>query len=213
MIQWVYERTQDASTVTDVCVVTDDERISDAVKGFGGKVLMTRGEHCCGTDRIAEAASATDAGIIVNVQGDEPFIEPDMIDQAVRPMLLDPDIEMSTLAVRIDDDEEYLDPHAVKVTFDEAGDALYFSRSPIPFGWTKDAAASSFKHIGLYVYRRDVIMRFSVLSRSLLERTEKLEQLRAVENGIKIRVVETEFNPASVDTPEDLERVRKMVRS
>ena len=217
MVEWVYERASKASLVNHATVATDDERIAEAVRAFGGRVVMTSVECCSGTDRIAEAVAAMGdeaPEIIVNVQGDEPFISPDMIDQAVRPLIDDPGLSYSTLKTKITDEAEYNDPHAVKVVTDSDGFALYFSRSPIPAdGAEKGAFDGAFKHIGLYVYRRDFLLEFARMEPTFLEKRERLEQLRALENGIRIKVVETEFNPASVDTEEDLERVRQLASS
>jgi len=215
MIQWVCEKARAARLVNDVTVATDDERVLRAVKDFGGKAVMTSAAHASGTDRIAEAARAISADIIVNVQGDEPLIEPRLIDQAVAPMLDDRSISLCTLKTRIKDEEEYLDPNAVKVVTDNDGFALYFSRSPLPYYRTPfdEAAHPAYKHIGLYVYRRDFLVEFASLKPAPLERCEHLEQLRALENGFKIKVVETDYNPLSVDTPEDLERVRAVIKS
>jgi len=215
MIEWVYERAQAAGLVDSVTVATDDERVLAAVASFGGRAVMTSSAHASGTERVAEAARAVDAGIIVNIQGDEPLIEPEMIDAAIRPMLDDPSLELCTLKTRITCSGEYLDANAVKVVTDADGFALYFSRSPVPysrtplFGEGGGGHSVAYKHIGLYVYRRDLLMRYSSLPKSPLERAEGLEQLRALQAGVRIRVVETRFNPPSVDTPEDLERVRE----
>ncbi len=213
MVQWVYERAASASLVESVTVATDDERIMDAVNSFGGKAVMTRAEHKSGTDRIAEAALAAKADIIVNVQGDEPLIAPEMIDEAIRPLLDDPGLKVATLKTRITDRDEFLNPNAVKVVTDKEGFALYFSRSPMPHaGHVFDPEETeAYKHIGLYVYRRDFLLEFSALAQTPLEKAERLEQLRALENGVKIKVVETSFNPVSVDTAEDLEIVRGMI--
>ncbi|MEE9543510.1 MAG: 3-deoxy-manno-octulosonate cytidylyltransferase [Thermodesulfobacteriota bacterium] len=212
MIQWVYERASSAALVSSVTVATDDERIKGAVSAFGGSVVMT-GEHASGTERIAEAVSTTKskADIIVNVQGDEPLIEPEMIDAAIRPMLDDETINISTLKTLITEAGELSNPHAVKVVTDSMGFALYFSRSPIPYrGPDNKKAGEAYKHIGLYVYRRDFLELFSKLKPTPLELSEELEQLRAMENGYRIKVVETPFNPTSIDTEEDLLKVRQI---
>lgn len=213
MVQWVYESAKKARLVSDVAVATDDERIFRAVEAFGGRAVMTSRDHRSGTDRLAEAAALTEAGIIVNVQGDEPLIEPHLIDEAVSPMLKDPDLVLCTLKTRITEEEEYHNPNCVKVVTDGEGFALYFSRSPIPFSRSAfKTGARPYKHIGLYVYRKDFLLRFPSLKPTPLEEAESLEQLRALENGYRIKVVETSYNPVSVDTPEDLERVRSIVR-
>ncbi len=215
MIQRVYERAKGARLISEVTVATDDERILKAVKSFGGNAVMTGAEHRSGTDRVAEAASGTSAEIVVNVQGDEPLIEPGMIDDAVRPLIDSPDIHLCTLKTRITEEEEYRDPNVVKVVTGKDGFALYFSRSPIPYcsGPFKKNGLLPYKHVGLYVYRRDFLSKFSKLEPTALEKTENLEQLRALENGFRIKVVETSYNPISVDTPEDLERVRALVNA
>ncbi|MBW6511805.1 MAG: 3-deoxy-manno-octulosonate cytidylyltransferase [Desulfuromonadaceae bacterium] len=218
MIQHVYERVSRSTSVTRVIVATDDERISSAVTGFGGEVMMTRADHPTGTDRLAEVAAQLDAAIIVNVQGDEPLIEPRMIDLATAPLLADDTIPMGTLKTAILDEEEFTNPNVVKVVTDRDGFALYFSRAAIPF--QRDAAVDTaskialtrgFKHIGLYVYRRDFLLKFPTLLATPLEQLEKLEQLRALENGFRIRVVETRDASWGVDVPEDLARVRKIL--
>lgn len=214
MVQWVYERARAAKLPADVSVATDDERIFRAVESFGGRVVMTSSAHRSGTDRIAEAAAGTDADIIVNVQGDEPLLEPELIDAAVRPMLDDPGLQLSTLKTRITHAEEYHNPNAVKVVTDRDGFALYFSRSPLPYAKTPfdDMPAPAYKHIGLYVYRKDFLLKFSKLKPTPLEESESLEQLRALENGYRIKVVEVSYNPVSVDTLEDLEKVREIMK-
>jgi 3-deoxy-manno-octulosonate cytidylyltransferase (CMP-KDO synthetase) len=214
MVQWVYERALRASLLTDVTVATDDERVLTAVSAFGGKAVMTSSQHTSGTDRVAEAAKRVGADIVVNLQGDEPFIEPEMIDGVLRPMIEDPGLPMCTLKTRITSAEELKDPNVVKVVCDRQGYAIYFSRSPIPHGIGpsgEGGPGKSFRHIGLYAYRRDFLVRFSRLEPTPLELTEGLEQLRALENGFKIKVVETPYNPVAVDTPEDLQKAKSMV--
>ncbi|MBI3754552.1 MAG: 3-deoxy-manno-octulosonate cytidylyltransferase, partial [Deltaproteobacteria bacterium] len=209
MIQWVYERAGKARLVHDVVAATDDKRIFDAVKGFGGKAVMTSASHKSGTDRLAEAATNIKCDVVVNVQGDEPLIEPGMIDEAVKPLVDDSEVDMATLKTKILDAEELNNPNIVKVVTDKNGSALYFSRYPIPYvreqGQEKNI---HYKHIGLYVYRKDFLLKFAGLKPTPLEEAEKLEQLRALENGYKIKVVETKYNSIGVDTKEDLERVR-----
>ena len=213
MVQWVYECASKAALADFVAVVTDDERIMKAVEAFGGRAIMTSPLHRSGTDRIAEAAEKVDAGIIVNLQGDEPLMEPGMVDLAIRPMLDDPSVVISTLKTRITDEEEYTNPNAVKVVTALNGDALYFTRSPVPNIKGDFADGVAYKHIGLYVYRRDFLLKFPTLEATPLEVAERLEQLRALENGVSIRVVETAFNTIAVDTAEDLEKVRGIVRA
>lgn len=223
MIQHVFERTARASLVNGVIVATDDERICQVVNAFGGVCRMTSPDHETGTDRLAEVAAGLDADIVVNVQGDEPLIEPAMIDQAIRPFLDDPSLKMGTLKTRIRCLHDFLSPNAVKVVTGSDGNALYFSRSPLPFfrdKWKdlKDESFASgkllcYKHVGLYVFRRDFLLEFAAMSPTFLETSEKLEQLRALENGVKIRVVETEFESIGVDTPEDLAKARERFKS
>ncbi len=219
MIQHVYERTVRATHISDVIIATDDERIANAVRRFGGNFVMTSTDHETGTDRLAEVARKIESNIVVNVQGDEPLIEPAMIDQAVEPFLSDPKLEMGTLKCRIKCLHDFLSPNVVKVVTDANSNALYFSRSPLPFfrdKWQdlKDEAFASgrllcHKHVGLYVYRRDFLIKFSTMPQTTLEKSEKLEQLRALENGTVIRVVETGFESLGVDTPEDLNKARE----
>lgn len=211
MIQRVYERAKGSRLIGEVTVATDDERILKAVISFGGKAVMTDSGHRSGTDRVAEAVSGTKAEIVVNIQGDEPLIEPGMIDDAIRPLLDNSDILLCTLKTRITEEDEYRDPNVVKVVTDSQGFALYFSRSPIPYGVFKKDGLFPYKHVGLYVFRRDFLVKFSGFEPTALERTENLEQLRALENGFRIKVVETSYNPIAVDTPEDLDRVRSMI--
>jgi 3-deoxy-manno-octulosonate cytidylyltransferase (CMP-KDO synthetase) len=223
MIQHVYERTMRASRVSTVIVATDDERIYQAVTAFGGDCRMTRQSHETGTDRLAEVAETLPADIIVNVQGDEPLIAPEMIDQAIGPFLEDPSLRMGTLKTRIRCLHDFLSPNVVKVVTDREGNALYFSRSPLPFfrdKWQdlKDESFASgkllcYKHVGLYVFRRDFLVEFAAMAPTFLEVSEKLEQLRAVENGVRISVVETEFESIGVDTPDDLVKARERFKS
>ena len=190
-------------------IATDDERVFHAARSFGARVRMTRSDHISGTDRVAEVASAEDAEIIVNIQGDEPLIDPAAIDAAVLPMVHDDEIVMGTLSKRIEDQREATDPNVVKVVCGHDGNAIYFSRYPIPYSRDGDPVAH-YKHIGLYVYRRDFLLGYPALPVGPLEQAERLEQLRALENGHRIRVVETDYESWGVDTPEDLERVSRM---
>jgi len=222
MVQHVYERTCRASLVSEVIVATDDPRIEAAVKAFGGRVEMTSISHETGTDRLAEVAERIDSEIIVNVQGDEPLIEPAMIDEAIQPLVDDETIVMGTLKSRVKNLHDFLSPNVVKVITDCNGFALYFSRSPLPFFRDKwddlkdDAFASGrllcHKHVGMYVYRRDFLIHYARMPQTLLERAEKLEQLRVLENGYRIRVVETEHESIGVDSPSDLEKVLEKLR-
>ena len=212
MLQWVFERAQQTRYLTSIIIATDDQRVYDAARAFGARVRMTSPEHISGTDRCAEAASAEESEIVVNIQGDEPFIDPSAIDSAVLPLVHEPDIDMATLKKRIEDPREIGDPNVVKVVTAFNGDAIYFSRHAIPFDRDKSERISHFKHIGLYVYRRDFLMNYPSLPVGPLERSERLEQLRALENGRRIRVVETEYESFGVDTPKDLKRVSKMIQ-
>ena len=207
MLQHVWERTSQARYLTDVVIATDDDRIRAAAEAFRARVVMTRGDHLSGTDRVAEAASASQAHIVVNVQGDEPMIDPAAIDAAILGLLDDDagEVPMGTLKKRIERPSDIQDPNVVKVVTDAHGNALYFSRSPIPY--TRGGLTAYFKHIGLYVYRRDFLLSYPDLPVGPLERAERLEQLRALENGFKIRVVETEYESLGVDTPEDWKQV------
>jgi 3-deoxy-manno-octulosonate cytidylyltransferase (CMP-KDO synthetase) len=216
MIEHVYRRAAAASHVHAVIVATDDERITAAVRAFGGAALMTRADHVSGTDRIAEVVSGLACRAVVNVQGDEPLIEPETIDAAIAPLLADASVEMSTLSRPFQSLEEFKSPHVVKVVTNLSGDALYFSRAPIPASAPSAALGSSAPsvaraHVGLYVYRRETLLKLAAAPAAPLEIEESLEQLRALAHGIRIRVVETRHVAAGVDTPEDLDRVRQMM--
>jgi 3-deoxy-manno-octulosonate cytidylyltransferase (CMP-KDO synthetase) len=212
MIEHVYRRAGAASTVSRVIVATDDLRIATRVNDFGGHVRLTKATHPTGTDRLAEVAATLDCDIIVNVQGDEPLIDPRAIDQAVAPLIADPSVPMTTLYKRIMHPAELDDPNVVKVVVDRGGFALYFSRASIPYvhnpkgGWPP-----LYRHIGLYAYRRSTLLVLANLEPTPLERAESLEQLRALEHGIRIKAVETEYDSISVDTPQDLELVRRLL--
>jgi 3-deoxy-manno-octulosonate cytidylyltransferase (CMP-KDO synthetase) len=209
MLQHVWERASQARYLTDVVIATDDQRVRAAAEEFRARVLITRSDHASGTDRAAEVASASNAAVIVNIQADEPMIDPAAIDAAVLGLLEQEDVLMTTLKKRIESPREITDSNVVKLVTDRAGDALYFSRSPIPYlrGATADFPTVYFKHIGLYAYRREFLLSYSDLPVGPLEQAERLEQLRALENGFKIRVIETEYESLGVDTPADWERV------
>jgi len=213
MVEHVYRRTAEARSIASVIVATDDERIVRAVEAFGGEARMTSPMHQSGTDRLAEVAQDLDCDLIANVQGDEPLIEPEMIDEAVSPFGSDPSLEMSTLRRRIDDPAELRNPNVTKVVVDADGFALYFSRAPIPYVRDGAPAAPAWRHVGLYVYKRDCLLRLARLPQTAMERSEALEQLRALEHGIRIKVVETRYDSVGVDTPEDLARVRDSFKS
>jgi 3-deoxy-manno-octulosonate cytidylyltransferase (CMP-KDO synthetase) len=211
MVERVYRRAAAARGISGVLVATDDDRIAAAVARFGGACVMTRPDHASGTDRIAEVARSLPCDLVVNVQGDEPALDPGAIEAAVAPLSADPSVLMGTLGTPLDPAADWQNPNAVKVLVDQRGFALYFSRAPVPFRRETDAAlASVLRHIGLYVYRRDFLLTLAALPRTPLERLESLEQLRALEHGYRIKVVETAYTSVSVDTPEDLERVRRL---
>lgn len=214
MIQHTFERASRARCLTDLYVVTDDRRIEDVVRRFGGEPIMTSPHHPSGTDRLAEAVRYLDSDVIVNIQGDEPLITPEAIDTVARPLLDDPDVPMSTLAHRITRPEDLLNPHMGKVVFDRQGRALYFSRSPLP--WPGECLDGEYlrEHryyntVGLYGYRRDFLLTFAALEPTPLERAERLEQLRALEHGYRIMVKETDYAPLGVDVPADLEKAER----
>ena len=210
MIEHVYRRAAAAAGVSRVIVATDDERIAAAVRRFGGDARLTRADHPTGTDRVAEVAQELSCEIVVNLQGDEPTVRPAAIEQVIAPLVAG-DAVMASLRTAIADPEDLRSPHVVKVVVDRSGDALYFSRAAIPFVRT-EGAATAYKHIGLYAYRRDVLLTLASLDPTPLERCEALEQLRALEHGYRIRVVETPYDSIGVDTPEDLDRARRQLR-
>ena len=214
MIQWVYERARQSPSLDRLVVATDDGRIFDRVRGFGGEALKTSPTHPSGTDRVAEAAQilqAKEADLIVNIQGDQPLFEPGMIDEVVGPFRDDPDLQMGALVHPIYTPEELANPSVVKVVFDKKGFALYFSRSPMPYVISSSPAPRYYKHIGPYAYRMGFLMEFTKMERGNLERSESLEQLRALEHGYRIKIVETKFDSQEVDTPEDLKKVRGLI--
>ncbi|HEX7360334.1 MAG TPA: 3-deoxy-manno-octulosonate cytidylyltransferase [Bryobacteraceae bacterium] len=211
MVQHVYERAQLSRYLTDVLVATDDERIAAAVRAFGGIVRMTSSDHVSGTDRVAEIASSENAVLYVNIQGDEPLIDPEAIDAAILAAHGDESVSMGTLKKEIADPTDILNTNVVKVVTNLLGDAIYFSRCPIPH--EREGASGLplfYKHVGLYVYRREFLLSYPDLTVGPLEQAERLEQLRALENGYRIRVVETEYESLGVDTPEDLQRVNEL---
>ena len=210
MIQHVYERVMECPLIERTLVATDDERIFKAVKGFHGEAIITSTHHKTGTDRLAEVAAKINSDVIVNVQGDEPLVEHEMISQAIDPILKDPDLPMSTLKVAIHDEREIQNTNVVKVVTDLEGYAIYFSRFPIPFS-RNSVDNAYFKHIGLYVYRKDFLLRFANLTQGSLELAEGLEQLRALEHGFKIKVEMTKYDTIGVDTREDLKRVEAVL--
>jgi len=204
VIEHVYRRALQSVQLDEVYVATDDDRIARAVKAFGGNVIRTSSNLATGTERIAEACAEMEAGVVVNIQGDEPFLDGEMVDMVVEELRNDPELVVVTLMKRIEDAYGFHDPNLVKVVVDRGGFALYFSRSPIPHGDT--ALSVAYKHIGLYGYRRDFLSRFTALPVGPLESAERLEQLRVLENGYRIKVLETDRDTIGIDTPEDLER-------
>lgn len=212
MIQWVYQRAGQAPCIDSVHVATDDPRIRDAVEGFGGAVLMTSTQCRSGTDRVAEAAerlSLSPQDLVVNIQGDQPLVDPRSFDALIQPLRTDPAVAMSTLAVAIVEPREITDPKDVKVTFDNNGDALYFSRATIPHGRDGRQRHPIYKHLGVYGYTLGFLERFRNLAPGRLEEIEKLEQLRAMEHGFRIRVVVTLHDSPEVDLPVDIRRIEK----
>ncbi|NQT90814.1 MAG: 3-deoxy-manno-octulosonate cytidylyltransferase [Candidatus Omnitrophica bacterium] len=210
MIQHVWERAKRARLLDDLIIAADDDRIIKAVEAFGGKVVFTAKAHPSGTDRLKEIVNPLDVDIVVNIQADEPLLRPSMIDTLVSALSEDEEIVMASLMKKITDPEAVKDPNVVKVVVDKNSFALYFSRSPIPF--TRDAyamAATYYKHIGLYAYTKDFLFSFTKIPVSSLEKREKLEQLRALENGYKIKMVDTKYDTIGVDTVGDLERVKR----
>ncbi|MGB2667109.1 MAG: 3-deoxy-manno-octulosonate cytidylyltransferase [Candidatus Acidiferrum sp.] len=214
MIQHVYDRAKRAQTVDEVLVATDDQRIMDAVFAFGGHARMTRSDHRTGTERIAEVAAHEPGDIFVNVQGDEPLIDPLAIDAAVGALLEEPPAQISTVATTIRHAADVMDPNVVKAVLDFDDYALYFSRAPIP--WIRDTQqklhVKYWKHLGLYVFQRDALLEYPTLPQGELEKIEQLEQLRWLENGWRIRVAEVPHDAVSVDVPEDIPRVEKLIR-
>lgn len=211
MIEWVYKRSL-LSNLDMVVVATDDQLVYDKVKSFGGEVVMTSKDHPNGTSRIAEVAEIySDFDVIINVQGDEPLIEKEMINALITPFLEEPDLNMATLKHRIDRMEEVENPNNVKVITTNDNYAIYFSRSPIPYPRELDIK-NYFKHVGIYGYTRDFVIKYSQMAPTSLEISESLEQLRVLENGYRIKVLETPYKIVGVDTQEDLEEVKKIVR-
>jgi 3-deoxy-manno-octulosonate cytidylyltransferase (CMP-KDO synthetase) len=215
MIQHVWERAGRAERVTRVIVATDDERIVRAVEGFGGEARITRTDHRSGTERIAEVAAHVEGDVYVNIQGDEPLLEPGAVDAAVEALLEEPAASVATVATPIKTAADIMDPNVVKTVLDFDGNALYFSRAPIP--WVRDEIhrvhARHLKHLGLYVFQRKALLEFPTLPQGDLELAEQLEQLRWMENGWKIRVAEVPYDSVSVDVPEDVARVEKLLQN
>jgi 3-deoxy-manno-octulosonate cytidylyltransferase (CMP-KDO synthetase) len=213
MIQRVYERAKAARTVDRVIVATDDDRILKAVQAFGGEGRMTRPDHRTGTERVAEVAAHVEGNVFVNVQGDEPLLDPTAVDAAVNALLEEPEAQIATVATPVKVRADIMDPNVCKVVVDFDENALYFSRAPIP--WVRDTAhklpVRHLKHLGLYVFQRAALLEYPTLPQGNLERVEQLEQLRWLENGWKIRVTEVEHDAISVDVPDDVTRVEKLL--
>jgi len=214
MIQRVYERAKQSKLATRVVVATDDDRIVKAVEGFGGEARMTRPEHRTGTERVAEVAAHIDGQVFVNVQGDEPLLNPKVVDTAISALLEDAATSIASVATPIRNKPDILDPNIVKTVLDFDENALYFSRAPIP--WLRDAATKMevrhLKHLGLYVFQRDALLEYPTLPQGTLEKIEQLEQLRWLENGWKIRIAEVDHDSVSVDVPEDIPKVEKLLQ-
>jgi 3-deoxy-manno-octulosonate cytidylyltransferase (CMP-KDO synthetase) len=214
MIQRVYERAKLSKLATGVIVATDDERIVKAVEAFGGQARMTRTEHRTGTERVAEVAAHMEGQVFVNVQGDEPLLNPEVVDAGIQALLEEPAAAIATVATPVKVAADIMDPNVVKTVLDFDDNALYFSRAPIP--WLRDAASKMevrhLKHLGLYVFQRDALLEYPTLPQGTLEKIEQLEQLRWLENGWKIRVAEVEHDSVSVDVPEDIAKVEKLLQ-
>jgi 3-deoxy-manno-octulosonate cytidylyltransferase (CMP-KDO synthetase) len=212
LIQRVYEQAAKAAQIDKVIVATEDERVVKAVKAFGGEVVMTSPSCATGADRVAEVARQQESEFVVNIQGDEPLMRPEMIDQLVAGLRNDGACVMATLARRIEAERDLQNPNVVKVVFARNGNALYFSRHPIPFVRDSGTAAKHYKHLGIYAYRREFLLKFVQIPQSELEKAEKLEQLRALENGFAIKVLVTPHDSVGVDIPEDIQRVEEILR-
>jgi 3-deoxy-manno-octulosonate cytidylyltransferase (CMP-KDO synthetase) len=211
MIQWVYEQAKKAAKPAEVIVATDDARVYDAVLAFGGKACMTRKDHPNGTSRLAEVAEKfPEADVIVNVQGDEPMIPPEVIDRLAEAFEKEPELQMATMIARMQENE-YADPSAVKVVTDKNGYALFFSRSLLPYPRNKSDLFKVYKHVGIYAYTRTFLMQYAAMEPTPLEQVESLEQLRVLENGYKIKVLESDFQGVGVDTQADLDAVNKLL--
>lgn len=213
IIQHTWENAKKSKAIDDLLIATDDKRIYNCAKGFGAKVIYTSKAHKSGSDRLTEAVTSIDTKVIVNIQADEPLINPTMIDDVVSPILKDESIQMTTLCHKIKDRDDLLDPNVVKVVRDRDGFALYFSRAQIPYDPGQESRVSNYyKHIGLYAYSKDFLFTFKSLPQSKLEKIEKLEQLRVIENGYRIKVIETKFDTVGIDTPEDLLKATELIK-
>jgi len=212
LIQRVFEQVKKSKKVSDIFIATDSEKIIKLVESFGGKAILTSSKHQSGTDRIAEAVQNLETDFIINVQGDEPLISPNLIDSLISVLENDDEVSFVSAMRKIDNLEDLDNPNCVKVITDFSQNAIYFSRSKIPFSRDNDFQ-NYFQHIGIYGYKKDFLLKYSQLPQTVLEQTEKLEQLRAIENGFKIRMVETEYKSIGVDTLADLEKVRQIWKS
>lgn len=210
LIEWVHRRAREVRGAEALVVATDDERIAAVVRGFGGDVVITGGDHATGTDRVAEVARALDVDVVVNLQGDEPVFDPVMVENMVARLGAEPDLDIVTAAHPIDDAGELSNPNAVKVVLDGRGRALYFSRAAVPSG-AAQGRGEALRHVGVYVFRRDSLLRFAALERTPLEESECLEQLRALENGMSIGVIRIERATVGVDVPSDVKNVEKEI--
>lgn len=216
MIQWVYERAKASDILTDAVVATDDDRIRDCVKDFGGQVLLTATVHRCGSDRAAEASNhlgLDSEDIVINIQGDQPAFDPRSLTHVVTPLRDDASVQMSTLVFKIDNPTEIQDSNCVKCVFDNNHYALYFSRSPIPYGRDQGMAVDVYKHLGIYAFRKAFLDRFASLPEGRLENIEKLEQLRAIEFGYRIKVAKTPFDSKEIDSPSDLKDLEAILNN
>ncbi len=216
VIQHTWENAKKSKSIEELIIATDDKRIYNVAKGFGAKVIYTSKAHRSGSDRLTEVVSSIDTKVIINIQADEPLLHPSMIDDVANPLLKGKDIQMTTLCHKIKKEHELFDRNIVKVVMDRRGFALYFSRAPIPYKprSTENGhrLSNHYKHIGLYAYTKDFLFTFKSLPQSSLEKIEKLEQLRVIENGYRIKVVETKFDTVGIDTPEDLLKATELIK-
>jgi len=213
MLQHVWERAKQALLLEDLIIACDDERVAEVARGFGAKVVLTSKDHTCGTDRIIEVVNPLEVKIVINIQADEPLIHPTMIDKVAQALLDDASISMATLMKRIEEPQEVSDPNVVKVVVDRNNFALYFSRATIPYR-AHNAEVESvayYKHIGLYGYTKDFLFTYKNLPTSELEKIEQLEQLRVLQEGFRIKVIETKYDTIGVDTPQDLEKAKQFL--
>ncbi|MCK4773316.1 MAG: 3-deoxy-manno-octulosonate cytidylyltransferase [Candidatus Krumholzibacteria bacterium] len=210
LIEWAYRRAREINGVGELVVATDDRRIAEAVERFGGKVAMTSGDHATGTDRVAEVARSLPYDYVVNLQGDEPVFDPRTVEAMVDNLDESPQTDIVTACHPIDSPDDYYSPNVVKVVLDRTGRALYFSRSPIPSGAViGHSGAPAYRHVGVYAYRKEALLRFTALEPTTLEKSERLEQLRALEFGMTIRVIQATTPTFGVDVPEDVKKVEK----